>query len=76
MLLWRKMMDKMNTENFKILVEALEALPEEIKNNEVLNLRTNIILCPKFLTQIIYLLNDLIFLVSFRHSTKTLNLYF
>jgi hypothetical protein len=30
----RKIM-KMNTENFKILVEALEALPENIKNNEV-----------------------------------------
>jgi hypothetical protein len=28
-------MDKMNTENFKILVDALEALPEDIKNNEV-----------------------------------------
>jgi hypothetical protein len=25
----------MNTNNFKILVEALEALPEEIKNNQV-----------------------------------------
>jgi hypothetical protein len=25
----------MNTNNFKILVEALEALPEDIKNNEV-----------------------------------------
>jgi hypothetical protein len=35
MLLWRKMMDKMNTNNFKILVEALEALPDDIKNNEV-----------------------------------------
>jgi hypothetical protein len=35
MLSWRKMMDKMNTENFKILVDALEALPEDIKNNEV-----------------------------------------
>jgi hypothetical protein len=35
MLLWRKMMDKMNTENFKILVDALEALPDEIKNNKV-----------------------------------------
>jgi hypothetical protein len=28
-------MDKMNTENFKILVDALEALPEDIKSNEV-----------------------------------------
>jgi hypothetical protein len=28
-------MDKMNTKNFKIFVEALEALPDEIKNNEV-----------------------------------------
>jgi hypothetical protein len=28
-------MDKMNTNNFKIFVEALEALPDEIKNNEV-----------------------------------------
>jgi hypothetical protein len=35
MLLWRKMMDKMNTNNFKILVEALEALPASIKNNKV-----------------------------------------
>jgi hypothetical protein len=25
----------MNTNNFKIFVEALEALPDEIKNNEV-----------------------------------------
>jgi uncharacterized protein YqhQ len=30
----------MNTEKFKIFVEALEALPEEIKNNEV-DMRSN-----------------------------------
>jgi hypothetical protein len=33
-------MDKMNTENFKILVDALESLPEDIKNNEV-DMRSN-----------------------------------
>jgi hypothetical protein len=30
----------MNTNNFKIFVEALEALPEEIKNNKV-DMRSN-----------------------------------
>jgi hypothetical protein len=30
----------MNTERFRIFVEALEALPEEIKNNEV-DMRSN-----------------------------------
>ena len=32
--------DIMNTKNFRIFVEALEALPEEIKNNEV-DMRSN-----------------------------------
>jgi hypothetical protein len=29
------MMDKMNTKKFKVFVEALESLPEHIRNNKV-----------------------------------------
>jgi hypothetical protein len=32
---FKKRRDKMKTERFKILVEALEALPEGIRNNKV-----------------------------------------
>jgi hypothetical protein len=32
---WRKIMDKMNTKKFKVFVEALESLPEHIRNNKV-----------------------------------------